>query len=34
MFRTLYTYALWVYVDEGGRPVYASLTTKRDSWTA
>ena len=50
--RALYTYALWVYVDETkikkrrkfyylwlavddkGRPVYASLTAGRDSWTA
>ena len=52
MLRALYTYALWVYVDEtkikkrkkfyylwlavdeAGRPVYASLTARRDSWTA
>ena len=52
MLRALYTYTLWVYVDEtkikkrrkfyylwlavddGGRPVYASLTARRDSWTA
>ena len=52
MLRALYTYELWVYVDETkikkrkkfyylwlavdkrGRPVYASLTAGRDSWTA
>ncbi len=34
MLRIIYTYTLWVYVDEGGRPVYASLTARRDSWTA
>ncbi len=52
MLGALYTYALWVYVDETkikkrrkfyylwlavderGGPVYASLTAKRDSWTA
>lgn len=52
MLRTLYTYALWICVDETkikkrrkfyylwlaadeqGNPVYASLTAKRDSWTA
>ena len=34
MLRILYTYALWVYVDKGGIPVYASLTAKRDSQTA
>ncbi len=50
--KDLYTYALWVYVDEtkvkkrrtfyymwlavdeGGRPVYASLTARKDSLTA
>ena len=52
MLRALYTYALWVYVDEtkikkrrkfyylwlavssDGRPVFAYLTGRRDSWTA
>ncbi|WP_457600598.1 DDE-type integrase/transposase/recombinase, partial [Hydrogenivirga sp.] len=52
MLKALYTYALWVYVDETkikkqrkfyylwlavderGRPVYATLTSRRDSWTA
>ena len=33
MLRALYTYALWVYVDGRGGPVYAGLTARRDSWT-
>ncbi len=27
-------YYLWLAVDKQGRPVYASLTARRDSWTA
>ncbi len=27
-------YYLWLAVDEGGRPVYANLTARRDSWIA